>query len=165
MPKVETQKSVQDTEKNRKSGFLGLDFKVGESLPNEVWPHSGIPVKVGEKGELLWQFRPMEEVFKEQIQNLSEQQKRKWDVLWRLISKSFRTFKMAAVFGYPVRTRQTPFLSNPLQNPPLPPEFLKQESWGNIPVKIQEHVLRGAYQFRYPGVTFDAEGNAHLPKT
>lgn len=165
MPKVETQKPVQDTEKNRKPGFLGLDFKTGEGLPKEVWPHAEIPVKVGDKGELLWQFRPMEEVFAEQVQNLSEQQKRKWDTLWRMISQSFRTLKMAMWFGYPVRHRYFPFLSNPLQNPPLPPHFLTQESWGIVPSKIQENVLRGAYQFRYPGVTFDEKGNAYLPKS
>lgn len=165
MPKVETQKSVQDTEKTRKPGFLGLDFKVGETLPKEVWPHAEIPVKVGEKGELLWQFRPMEEVLAEQVENLSDQQKQKWDALWRMISQSFRSLKMATLFGYPVRSRYSPFLSNPLQNPPLPPQFLTQESWGIVPVKIQEQILRGATQFRYPGVTFDEEGNALLPKS
>ena len=164
MPKIDANKTTQDTEKAKKPGFLGLDFKVGEGLPKEVWPHTDIPVFVGEKGELEWEFRPMEEVFAEQVRGLSDQQRHKWDYLWRLISQSFKALKMAELFGSPARRRFSPFLSHRLQSPPVLPKFLTQESRAIVPIKIQEHILRGAYKFRYPDVTFDEEGKAYIPQ-
>lgn len=164
MSSIQVKKPADETKGPEKPGFLGLDFKVGEGLPKEIWPHK-IPVHIGEKGELEWKFRPMEEVIREQIDAFSDQQRQKMNDLLQMMLRSFRSFTMALFFGQPVKRQfASSFFSHPLQSPPISPKMLKQESWGVVPVEIQEHLLKSAFHYRYPDAVFNEDGTISIPQ-